>query len=232
MRLALVALGVLGAWFAWPPRPDPGARVRRLLGPAAHAAPVRADSAVRRPFVAVAVLGMAGLVLVGGSAWIAVLAVPVALSAARRRAGGPVIDELPLVLDLVASCLAAGASPADAWQAAGVAAGRSLADDIGAVVAALRSGAPPSSAWAGWLADPRLAGVARTCLRTAESGAAAAAEVSRTASRLRARRGTEAQQRAARASVWIVLPLGLCFLPAFVLVGVVPLAVGLVQGLQ
>jgi hypothetical protein len=29
-----------------------------------------------------------------------------------------------------------------------------------------------------------------------------------------------------------VLPLGLCFLPAFVLVGVVPLAVGLVQQLR
>jgi pilus assembly protein TadC len=40
------------------------------------------------------------------------------------------------------------------------------------------------------------------------------------------------QERVARASVWVVLPLGLCFLPAFVLVGVVPIVMGLLHTLH
>jgi tight adherence protein B len=35
-----------------------------------------------------------------------------------------------------------------------------------------------------------------------------------------------------RASVWLVVPLGLCFLPAFVLLAVVPLVIGLVPALR
>jgi hypothetical protein len=37
--------------------------------------------------------------------------------------------------------------------------------------------------------------------------------------------------RSQRVGVLVVAPLGLCFLPAFVLIGVVPLAAGLVGGL-
>jgi hypothetical protein len=67
-------------------------------------------------------------------------------------------------------------------------------------------------------------------MRAAESGAAGAREIHRVSARLRSQRRAELSNRAQRAATWVVLPLGLCFLPAFVLVGVVPLALGLAAG--
>ena len=47
---------------------------------------------------------------------------------------------------------------------------------------------------------------------------------------LRQARHDRAANRVRRAGVWVVLPLGCCFLPAFLLVTVVPLVVALVAG--
>jgi Flp pilus assembly protein TadB len=141
-------------------------------------------------------------------------------------------DDVAVVVDLVAGCLAAGASLPDALDAAAVAAGETMRADCHAVAAALRSGVPPDEAWRAWLTDPWLAPVARTAVRTSQTGAAAAEDLRRTATRLRAKRRAAAQHRVRRASVWLVVPLGLCFLPAFVLVAVVPLVVGLVPSLR
>ncbi|MCW2777557.1 MAG: hypothetical protein JWN17_1282, partial [Frankiales bacterium] len=51
--------------------------------------------------------------------------------------------------------------------------------------------------------------------------------VARLAADARAEARSAAEQRARRAGVLAVAPLGLCFLPAFVLLGVVPVVVGL-----
>ncbi|WP_324278641.1 hypothetical protein [Blastococcus brunescens] len=69
---------------------------------------------------------------------------------------------------------------------------------------------------------------ARTCPGPrGESGAAAAPALRALAAdgRSAARSATEAAVR--RAGVWVLAPLGLCFLPAFVCLGVVPLVLGL-----
>ena len=47
--------------------------------------------------------------------------------------------------------------------------------------------------------------------------------------RERAQRAQEVAVR--RIGVFVVIPLGLCFLPAFLLIGVVPIVAGLVSGL-
>jgi len=73
---------------------------------------------------------------------------------------------------------------------------------------------------------PEFAAVGRLCSRAAVTGAAVAAELHRVAAAQRTALDTSRRRRLQRASVWLVLPLGLCFLPAFVLVGVVPLVVG------
>ncbi|MCU1621436.1 MAG: hypothetical protein JWL79_281, partial [Frankiales bacterium] len=49
----------------------------------------------------------------------------------------------------------------------------------------------------------------------------------RVAADARRRQAVDAHRRAARAGVLAVLPLGACFLPAFVLLGVVPAVIGL-----
>jgi pilus assembly protein TadC len=51
--------------------------------------------------------------------------------------------------------------------------------------------------------------------------------VQRVAADARRRQEAEGHRRAARAGVLAVLPLGACFLPAFVLLGIVPVVAGL-----
>lgn len=58
-----------------------------------------------------------------------------------------------------------------------------------------------------------------------DSGAALSATFARLADDQRARQTAAVEAAASRAGVLIVLPLGLCFLPAFVFAGVVPVIV-------
>jgi Flp pilus assembly protein TadB len=211
------------------PRAEPSKENRsadrdaRLLRPA-----VRRTAAVVCLFAGtVAVGGLTGLVVgaVAGSA--ALLANP---PVSRREEIHP--DDVPMVLDLVGGCLAAGVTQPDALDAGARASGGPLGVACTQVAAALRSGAPAEEAYAGWLDVAVLAPAARSALRTARSGAATADELHRAAARLRAQRRAQAQHRVRRASVWLVVPLGLCFLPAFVLLSVVPLVIGLVPALR
>jgi hypothetical protein len=89
----------------------------------------------------------------------------------------------------------------------------------------LRLGGEPADAWehvAGIAGGDRLATAA---VRSARSGAAMASALSRFADDLRSDRAAAAEAAARRAGVLVVLPLGLCFLPAFVLAGLVPVIV-------
>jgi pilus assembly protein TadC len=180
-----------------------------------------------------AAVAIAALPLAGGPWWLAALLAILAGAGARAKTvEAPGQDEIPVTADLMAACLSAGAGLADALAASLVAAGPWLRPRGEPVVASLRAGELPETAWREWLADARLAPMARACMRSAGSGAAVAAELTRLASRLRAAQRAQRQQRVARASVWIVLPLGTCFLPAFVAVGVVPLVISLVERLH
>jgi pilus assembly protein TadC len=184
-----------------------------------------------RPGVAVlGALAVAGVLVAGSSLWLPGLAAGGALLAAVRRSRRGTGDgDVALLVDLLASCLAAGAPTADAVAATATALPGTRAQQLSVVGARLRAGDQPSEAWAAWLGDPVVAPVARACARGASSGAAVADELGRAAARIRAGRAAATQRRVAAAGVWVVLPLGLCFLPAFVLVGVVPIAVGLVE---
>lgn len=62
-------------------------------------------------------------------------------------------------------------------------------------------------------------------------GAPAAEPVSRLASTLRADRARLAGARAQRAAVLVTAPVGLCFLPAFLALGVAPVVIGMASGL-
>lgn len=52
-----------------------------------------------------------------------------------------------------------------------------------------------------------------------------------TAVQARRRRRQVVEEQAARLAVKMVLPLGLCFLPGFILLGVIPVVLGLVEKL-
>jgi pilus assembly protein TadC len=146
-------------------------------------------------------------------------------SPAARRERQRAAADLPYVVDLLAAGLRAGLPVGRAVQVVGAAVSGPLAGRLGRVERALGLGLPPAHAWA---ALSELAGgdrLAGAVVRSADSGAALAAAFERLADDLRAGRMAAADAAARRAGVLIVLPLGLCFLPAFVFAGVVPVIV-------
>jgi pilus assembly protein TadC len=138
---------------------------------------------------------------------------------------------LPAALDLLAACLAAGAAPAQAFAAVGEAFDGEVGIVLSAVARLVMLGAPVENAWSTCLGDPRWAPVARAVIRAHHSGAALTDVLVHLADDRRRALRTDAQVAAERAGIAIVLPLGACFLPAFVLVGVVPVVAGFAHAL-
>jgi pilus assembly protein TadC len=107
----------------------------------------------------------------------------------------------------------------------GEALGGPLGSRLQQVAVALRLGTPVAEAWAYLGEVSGAVRIARAAERSQHSGAAFAAALQRVAGELRSGLLTTADAAARRAGVLIVLPLGLCFLPAFVLAGLVPVIV-------
>lgn len=179
--------------------------------------------------------GAAGLavgLLVGGGVGVG-LALGVAAVGERllrsrgdeERAGPALARDLPAACDLLGVCLGAGVPVAGALAAVGEATPAPLGPELRGVAALYRMGADPRRAWAD--VPSELAGLGRVLVRAGESGSTVAPALRSLAAdgRSAARAATEAAVR--RAGVWILAPLGLCFLPAFVCLGVVPLILGI-----
>ena len=150
--------------------------------------------------------------------------VVVAESAALRR-------QLPMSLELMGAALLSGATTVAAVELAADGAGAALSQRLTKVAASLRLGATAEEAWRPTLDDDALAPLGRVGIRSAMSGAAMAGAVRELAVRRREAQVVEAQVAIRRAGVLSVLPLALCFLPAFILVGIVPIVVGLLRSL-
>ncbi|UAX55050.1 type II secretion system F family protein [Streptomyces sp. A144] len=219
-------------------------RLTGLLAPtAARAAPRRAEvpDALRRRLPLVAVVG-AGWALVGGVAGVVVgLAGAVMLwrlhagrraaaTAAREAAAAEAARQLPLAADLLAACVAAGAGPVAAALAVGDALGGPVGEALGRGAAEVRLGGEPDGAWRGLAALPGAAPLARLLERADVSGLPAAGPVTRLAAQARADWARTTTARTRRAAVLATAPVGLCFLPAFIAVGVLPVVIGLAGG--
>ncbi|MFJ3584770.1 type II secretion system F family protein [Streptomyces sp. NPDC090127] len=139
--------------------------------------------------------------------------------------------QLPLAADLLAACASAGAGPVEAAEAVGRSLGGPVGERLMRTSAELRLGGEPADVWRRFGAIPGAEGLARCLERSGSSGAPAAEAVSRHAADLRADRARRAAARAQRAQVLITAPVGLCFLPAFLAVGVAPVVIGLATGL-
>ncbi|MBM7437599.1 pilus assembly protein TadC [Streptomyces sp. HB132] len=139
--------------------------------------------------------------------------------------------QLPVVADLLASCLSAGAGPRDAAEAVGESMTGPVGERLARTAAEILLGGEPAQAWGRFGEIPGAAQLARCLERAASTGAPAAEPVSRLADEMRAARTSAAVARAQRAGVLITAPVGLCFLPAFLAVGVAPVVIGLANGL-
>ncbi|GAA2063218.1 hypothetical protein GCM10009801_06930 [Streptomyces albiaxialis] len=157
---------------------------------------------------------------------------------AERGRGGEAAAEarvaeaqLPLTADLMAACLAAGAGPGQAAEAVGRSVGGPLGTRLTRAATELRLGGEPEAVWGRFGAQPWSAGFARCLERAGTTGAPAVETVTRLADELRRQQARQAIGRARRASVLVTGPLGLCFLPAFLVVGVAPVVLGLARSL-
>ncbi|MFC5953157.1 type II secretion system F family protein [Streptomyces pratens] len=148
----------------------------------------------------------------------------------RERAAARAARQLPLAADLLAACIAAGAGPVPAAQAVGEALGGPVGDALARGAAEVRLGGEPGVAWRRLATVPGAAALARLLERADVSGLPLAAPVARLAAESRARWARAATARARRAAVMVTAPVGLCFLPAFVAVGVLPVVIGLAGG--
>jgi pilus assembly protein TadC len=140
--------------------------------------------------------------------------------------------QLPLAADLLAACIAAGAGPVIAAQAVGEALGGPVGEALARGAAEVRLGGEPGDAWRRLAALPGAGALARLLERADESGLPAAAPVARLASDARAEWARTATARARRAGVLVSAPVGLCFLPAFIAIGVLPVVIGLAGGVM
>ncbi len=139
---------------------------------------------------------------------------------------------LPVVCTQLAVCLEAGLPLRNAVAVLGDSLGGEPARVLHRLDAAVRLGVPEEQAWAevGEL-HPELAGLARELRHAASGGVALAPALRQHAAESRATNRSAAEARARRAGVSIVLPLAVCFLPAFLLVGVVPVVGGVLSRL-
>ena len=145
------------------------------------------------------------------------------------------------VFDLLAACLRAGLPTASAVGAVAAAAPTSLSAALHRTSELLALGADPETAWTESKSRAEITGkhmgataaefdaLARIARRSARSGASMAAAVEDLAGQRRTATGDAAVARAERAGVLIGGPLGLCFLPAFICLGIGPVVIGLAQ---
>lgn len=146
-----------------------------------------------------------------------------------RSAPREAAPDTALLLELVAAALSAGAPVPRALSTIA----DELPGDVGAglrrAAGALALGASWSTAWADVPAAVRAVGDALE--PTATTGASPVPLLRSAAAAARRRRRAAGRAAAGRVGVWLVLPLGLCFLPAFLLLGVVPVVLSIAGGL-
>jgi pilus assembly protein TadC len=132
-------------------------------------------------------------------------------------------------LDVLSVCLSAGMSAPAAAAATSPSAPPGLAALLRRAADLLALGAEPDTAWAVPAngADAASEALVRLARRSAASGSALAQGVADLAEQSRQEATHAAAAAAERASVLIAGPLGLCFLPAFICLGIVPVVAGL-----
>ena len=149
----------------------------------------------------------------------------------HRREREAARRDLPHVVGLLADALRAGRSPVEAVRAVVEALPGRASDRLAAVVPRLQLGVDPAEVWTALAADPSLGPLGRTLARAHVTGASVVAAVDRLADELARDSRAEVEDRARAVGVKAALPLGLCLLPAFVLLGIVPVVAGLLATL-
>jgi len=204
----------------------------------AWAEPLPGAMAARRRWW-IAGLTAGAVVIYGGLSWLVCLLAPLIAGAvwiglgrlepgSVRRRRLATLRELPQGLDLIQACLRSGQPLRQAVDTVARAMGPPLEEILGAVTHAVSVGMSDSQAWQVLQDDPIVGAVARDVVRSATWGTTTSDVLAQHSADLRRSVKAESLAGAKAVGVRSVLPLGLCYLPAFVLIGVVPvIAAGL-----
>lgn len=213
-------------------------------------APIRQGSPVGSPrahwmhrwrWLLAALAGVGGFLFVGGrAAPVAAVLAGVAAwwvigrteSPAERRIRRQVRADLPHLVDLLAAALRGGATPGDGLRMACAALPGPAATRLRGISGRLELGVDPERVWESLEADPDLAPLGRALARSHRTGAAVVSSVEQLADELGRSAMAEVEERARAVGVRAALPLGLCLLPSFLLLGIVPLVVGMLSELD
>lgn len=180
------------------------------------------------------------MLLLGAPWWLTLPAAAAAayagVRAARREPPLTIAElrSLAALLDVFAACLEAGLGPASALNAVigGPGSRRPPGrgqEALAQAAALLQLGGQPSEAWRPVARMPALAGLAAAATRSAAGGLTLADAAREASTALRTQCRTAVTDRAARAGVTMTAPLTLCFLPAFLCLGLAPTVIGMVS---
>jgi Flp pilus assembly protein TadB len=236
----ILALAFALGWSMMPGSRPPQARLDEVVGPVrpgvVHRSGARTwieNSRVRGVVCAVG-CGLVSMTVLGS--WWAIVGASVGLalswwlgnleapSVVRRRER--TVRDLPVAADLLAACARAGQPWDRSLSVVSHAIGGPISHEFRRLEARLRLGSDPSAEWRRLAADPQLAPLARAILRSLESGAPIVETLERLADDRRRELRTQNLLRARSVGVKSAGPLAGCFLPAFMLVGVVPTVAG------
>ena len=234
MMVVTVCCAALATWFSLPararllvaPTPPPTAAPVGLLARFRPVWSVAAGLGVATlsPGPVAPLAGVAGLVM----AWVVIGR---AESPEVRRARIAVRRDLPHVVDLLAAALRAGSAPADALAVVSAALPGAATERLRPVSSRLSLGVDPVLAWGVLAQDAELAVLGRAWARAHETGASVVATMERLADDLASAARAEVEGRARTVGVKAAVPLGLCLLPAFLLIGIVPVVAGMLGSL-
>lgn len=230
--LALVLVGT-GAWLATSRRridldPNPGAGASGLD---------------RTGLLLAGALGLVVVLLLGSGFGVVVALVVAGATYWGYRRLGTRADrqrtrmlqaQMPLALDLLASALEAGLPLRVAVRTVAEVTAEPTSGFLGLVHAQVQVGRSESDAWTSVGDQPGNAvwrAPARDLARNADSGSAVVQVLREHARQQRTEAAHLVEKRAKSVGVRSVIPMMCCYLPAFILVGVVPIIGGLVTGL-
>lgn len=150
---------------------------------------------------------------------------------AVRRSREQVARELPQVVRLLGLALASGAPVPGALGLVAAAFPGASAEALAATRERLALGVPEEMVWEELADQPGLQPLARALARSARTGASSADVVARLADDLAERARGAVEDRARAVGIRAAVPLGVCLLPAFVLLGIVPVIAATLSGL-
>jgi Flp pilus assembly protein TadB len=153
-------------------------------------------------------------------------------SPAARRRREELERDLPIAVHLLGACLAAGAATSTALETVADALPGAVADELLLVRHRLALGADPVTVWHELAGHPQLRPLGRALERAQVSGASVRGAVEALAAELAAQSRARTDALARSVEVRAAAPLGACFLPAFLLLGVVPMVVGVFSAMR